>query len=102
MKPGPQNKDLWENIQKLHVFDKAMIEALALADPAGDTTNKKFIDWWSYGEGNRTVQLALKDVFLGHMDNYTSTILDTVAMRKQWLILQESAYDIATHEGVNA
>lgn len=99
MKPGPQSKVLWENVAKIHVFDKAMIEALTLAEPDANTTHLKFIDWWGYDNSNSTIQLALKDVFLGHMDNYTATILDVIALRKQWLLLQEAAISLATHEG---
>jgi len=101
MKPGPQNKGLWADIQKIHVFDNAIIAALKLAHPVSDHTNFKFIDWWSYDDGNRTAKLALKDVFLHKMDNYTENILDVISLRKQFVILQDSAYEVAAREAVN-
>lgn len=98
MAKGPLSKELWSDISKLHIFDGAMIEALSLAHPQGDDMWDGFKAWWHYDKGNSTLKLDLKNVFLGKMDKYTPTILDVIAMRKQYVILQDSAYKLALRE----
>jgi hypothetical protein len=88
---GPVDKNVWTAMEKLHVFDTAIVEALKLAGPQSEVTDKSFAGWWDFKGDNTTFRLELKDHFMKKVDNYTGTILDTTAIRNQYLILQEEA-----------
>jgi len=94
------NKNMWTAMEKIHVFDKAIVEALKLADSNADGTNKSFVGWWGHKGDNITVKLELKDHFMETMDNYTGTILDTTAIRKQYFILQKEALSMVSKEAL--
>jgi len=89
---GTINQELWTSIQKIHVFDKAITEALELADSVGSTSYNSFTTWWSADADNKTAKLSLKDNFVGKMGDYTNEILNILEMRKQFRTLQQSAY----------
>jgi len=96
---GPINHDIFVAMEKIHVFDKAIIEALKLADTGADQTNKTFVGWWEFDKGqNESIKLELEDKFMEKIDEYTGTILDTAEIRKQYLILQTSANALANKE----
>jgi len=110
---APVNNDLWTTMEKIHVFDKAIGDALELADTNANGSNVSFVHWWGF-DGNTTdfdgntsmglrvddtaVKLGLKSNFLDHIDNYTGVILNTTAMRKQYLILQTDALSMVADE----
>jgi len=95
---APINNELWTTMEKIHVFDKAIVEALKLADYNADGSNKTLVDWWGFKGDNITVKLGLKDHFIDYIDNYTGAILDTTAMRKQYFILQKDALSMVADE----
>lgn len=95
---APVNQSIWTAVAKLHVFDKAIIEALRMADIGATSTDDNFNQWWHFPGTNKTVRLALKDHFMKDLDNYTGTIFDTGEIRKQYAILQKSALEFMVNE----
>jgi hypothetical protein len=96
---APQNEQIWLSMEKIHVFDKAIVEALKLSEHNSETTNRTFMGWWDFDEGkNMSIKLELEDHFKENLDEYTGTILDTQAIRKQYLILQKSANGLMDKE----
>lgn len=95
---GPTNNDLWTNIQKLHVFDKAIVEALKLAGREASSTNATFVKWWEFEGDAAKIKLALREQFLDEVNGYTGTILDTMAIRKQYIELQNQANLLLVNE----
>lgn len=87
------DEDLWTAIEKIRVFDKAITEALELAETNEESTHKGFRGLWPTKIANKAVKLALKDSFENNVDKYTGTILDTLAMRKQYVKLQGEAFE---------
>jgi hypothetical protein len=92
------NNDLWTSMQKIRVFDKAIMEALKLAEYHSEETSNGFVDWWGYDGKNKTVRLALRGDFEKKDKDYTGTLLDLNTVRKQWLTLQWQASQFASEE----
>jgi len=96
---GPRANKIWLAMEKIHVFDTAITQALNLAAHETYRTNKTFMGWWDFDKGqNETVKLELEDKFMKNLDEYTGTILDTREMRKQYVILSTAANSLAEQE----
>lgn len=93
-KAGP----LWEAIEKIHVFDKAIMQALEMSDKRSNVAHKHFVDWMDYDAGNSAVRLALEDKFADKMLDYKTVIVDMLDIRKQYLVLQREANKMVRKE----
>jgi hypothetical protein len=94
----PLNETLWVAIQKLHIFDSALVNGLKVADSASDNTVHLFQDWLVSAGLNQT-QRGRKE-FKDSFDSYTKTVDDMLQIRKQYLILQRAALDLSSSEAM--
>jgi len=93
-----QNSQMWTAMEKIRVFDKAISEALQMAELQADTANKTFMGWWSSTRGNSSAKFHSRQDFAESLKDYAGTILDVAKIREQYLILQKAAYSLASAE----
>jgi hypothetical protein len=91
------NQKLWTAMQKVHVFDKAIAEALKVADHQSNTASKTLTAWQHFDGANKTAKLGQFD---DAMDEYGGTVIDAATMRAQFLILKDTAYKLAAAEAL--
>lgn len=91
--------NLWVTIDKVHLFDKAIINAIAVANlNANVSTN--FYDLWRDENANGDQALAMEhqsnlSTEVGH---YGNTMFDAGQMREQLEMLRSSAYQLTLEE----
>lgn len=94
------SQNLWTAMEKVHVFDKAIGEALKVADQHSNSANKTFMGWWDVAGTNKSTGLDLKGEFSKAIDYYAGTIIDTTKMREQYVILEKAALALASAEAL--
>lgn len=97
---GPVNGKVWTAMEKIHVFDTAIVEALKMAELQSDAATKTFDQMKGFGGSNDTIKLSLRDNLTDTMEDYTGTIIDTAKIREQYLVLQKAAYTLASAEAL--
>jgi hypothetical protein len=93
---GPQNEKLWVMVDKVHIFEKGLTEALTEGEKQAALANER----WNALKNPKKAEDTpdLQEDLLGQMRNYSSVVGDAFQIRKQLLILREQAFDILAKE----
>jgi hypothetical protein len=92
------NATVWATMKKLQVFDKAIINTLNLVDSDSAKTSSSYADWTDFEGKNATLKDEKEQSFSDTLNNYTKALFDIEELRKQYLVLQRTAYELAEKE----
>jgi len=103
---APNDKEFWLAMQKLHIFDTALIKKLDIADPVSDDTGMMFWKWWEeVGAKLTDTSKALnstgaernstKKAFNKQLSNYSGIVDDANEIRAQINVFSRAARILA-------